>query len=249
MNVEGKVIVITGASSGIGRATAQKFAKEGAKVIVSDANEAEGKETVKIIKSEAGDVAFIKTDVTKLEDVEKAVDFAVETYGRIDIMFNNAGIADSGTPIFEQSPDVFEKVVKVNQFGVYHGILAAARKMRDLKIKGVIVNTASAYGFLASENAFSYCTTKAAVKMMTQSAALELASYNIRVVGVAPGYVKTPIITGLEEKEERLSKKHMRNVIIRPEEIANAVYLLCLDEANVINGSTLFLDDGYVQFK
>ena len=246
MNSREKVIVITGAASGIGRATARKFARAGAKVVVSDLNEAGGLETVELINKEGGVAAYIKTDVTNLHDVEKAVDFAVETFGSIDLMFNNAGIGGRA-PLLEHDPEIYDRVVKVNQYGVYYGILATARKMKDLGIQGVIVNNGSTFGFLASnEGIIGYHTSKAAVKMMTQCAALELAPYGIRVVGIAPGYVDTPIS---KRPKDRADGKHIRNELIQPEAIADAVYLLCQDAANVINGSTVMLDDGYAVFK
>ena len=245
MNAKEKVIVITGAASGIGRATARKFAREGARVVVSDLNEAGGMETVDLIKKDGGEAVYIKTDVANLHDVENAVNFAVDTYGRIDVMFNNAGTSGKA-PLLELNPEIYDRVIKVNQYGVYYGIVAAARKMKDLGINGIIVNNGSVYGFLASEEgSFSYHTSKAAVKMMTQCAALELAQYSIRVIGIAPGFVDTPI----SKSKDRASSKHMRKELIKPEAIADAVYLLCLKEANVINGSTVMLDDGYSVFK
>lgn len=248
MSVKEKVIVITGGASGIGSATALKFAREGAHVVISDFNESAGSETAECIKKEGGQAAFFRTDVTDLNDVEKAVDFAVETYGKIDIMFNNAGIG-KGQPLLEHDPEMYDQVVKVNQYGVYYGILAAGRKMKELGIQGVIVNTASVYGLLAAPGAFGYHASKAAVKMMTQCAALELAPYGIRVIAIAPGYVETPIINGMKERNYKMAEKHMRKKLIQPEAIADAVFLLCLDEAGVINGSTVMLDDGYAQFK
>ncbi|WP_042351349.1 SDR family NAD(P)-dependent oxidoreductase [Bacillus massiliigorillae] len=246
MNINDKVIVITGAASGIGRATACKFAYEGARVVVADLNEVGGVETVHLIKKAGGEAAYIKTDVTNVQDVEKAVDFAVETYGSIDIMFNNAGTGGRA-PLLEHDPEMYDRVIKVNQYGVYYGILAAARKMKELGIQGVIVNNGSTFGFLASnQGIIGYHTSKAAVKMMTQCAAIELASYGIRVVGIAPGFVDTPIS---KRPKDRATGKHMRNELIHPEAIADAVYLLCQNGANVINGSTVMLDDGYAVFK
>lgn len=250
LGLQDKVIVITGGASGIGRATAVKFAEVGAKVVISDHDETAGMYTVELIKNAGGQASFIQTDVTDFNSVEKAVDFAVKSYGSIDVMFNNAGVA-KGKPLLEHDPETYDFVVKVNQYGVYYGILAAGRKMKELGIQGVIVNTASVYGYLASPGTFGYHASKAAVKMMTQSAALELADYGIRVVGVAPGFVDTPIIQGVKDNnpEATIASKHMRNELIQPEAIADAVFLLCLDEARVINGSTVMLDDGYAQFK
>ncbi len=251
MDAQNKVIVITGGASGIGRAAAYKFAEKGFKVVVADFEEVGGLKTVEEIQKSDGEAAFIKTDVANNQDVVAAVDFAIEKYGKIDVMFNNAGIGNGGASLLDHDAELYDKVIKVNQYGVYYGILAAGRKMKQLNIKGVIINTASAYGVLASQNSFSYNTSKAAVKMMTQSAALELAEYGIRVVGVAPGYVETPIMQRLKESNgiEKLTSKHMRSELLTSEMIADVVYLLSSEESTAINGSTLMLDDGYTQFK
>jgi NAD(P)-dependent dehydrogenase (short-subunit alcohol dehydrogenase family) len=142
--------------------------------------------------------------------------------------------------------------VKVNQYGVYYGILAAGRKMRDLSVTGgVIVNTASVFSFLASPGVIGYQAAKGAVKMMTQAAALELAPFGIRVIAVAPGSVNTPIIQGYKDAglEELMAQAQMRRRLQEPEEIANAVALLVTEEAGAINGSVVMTDDGYAEFK
>ncbi|MBR7796052.1 SDR family oxidoreductase [Agaribacter marinus] len=244
-----RVVVITGAASGIGRATALKFAREGDKVVVADLN-GSGQDIAKQITKDGGKATFIKTDVSKQEDVQNLVDKAVELYGSIDVMFNNAGIGDMGS-ILEPNIDSYHKTIGVNQHGVAYGIFAAGRKMKELNVNGVIINTASVFGYMANKGTFAYQASKGAVRMMTQTAALELAPFAIRVVGVAPGGVDTPIIQGYKDKGmlEHLKKQQMREQLIQPEAIANAVYLLSLKEADVINGSIVMLDDGYASFK
>lgn len=245
-----KVVVVTGGASGIGRATALKFAQVGASVVVADVNKQAGHETVACIEQDGGKAAFFEVDVTDFASVEALVNFAVERFGRIDVMFNNAGIS-GGAPLLQHEPEMFDRVVKVNQYGVYYGILAAARKMKDLAIHGVIINTCSIYGFLASHSVISYHATKGAVKMMTQAAALELAPYGIRVVGVAPGVVNTPIIQGYRDNGmlDIMASKEMNGQLQEPEEIADAVVLLAQDEARSINGSIVMTDGGYAAFK
>lgn len=245
-----RVAVITGAASGIGRETAIKFASNGDQVVVADFNEAGGNETVERIKAAGGEAIFVKTDVSKFEDVEALVNKAVETYGRIDIMFNNAGIGRI-TPVLDQNLDDYHNVINVNQHGVVHGIIAAGKKMRELGIKGVIINTASVFGFLASPGTFAYHASKGAVIMMTKSAALELAEYGIRVVAVAPGAVDTPIIQGYKDNGmvDMMKAKVMGNKLTQPEQIADAVFLLTLPEASAINGSVVMADEGYASFK
>lgn len=250
MRLKDKVAVITGGSSGIGRATALKFAGERAKVVVADINETDGKQTAEQITAEGGEASFLKTDVTAYAEVERAVDFAVEQYGRIDTMFNNAGIGRFN-PIAQHSPEDFDDVVKVNQHGVFYRIRAAAQKMQKLGIKGTIINTSSVFGLTASIGVIGYQAAKGAVNMMTQAAANELAAFGIRVVGVAPGGVDTPIIQGYKDAglERRMAKMHMRGKMQQPEDIANIVAFLASDEAEAINGSIVMADDGFAAFK
>ncbi|MEK4029847.1 SDR family oxidoreductase [Pseudobacillus sp. FSL P4-0506] len=245
-----RVVVITGGASGIGRQAAMKFAKKGDQVVVADFNETSGQETVNLITSNGGEAVFVKTDVSKYEEVEFLVEKAVETYGKIDVMFNNAGIGRS-TPVLDQDLNDYHSVINVNQHGVAHGIIAAGKKMRELNSKGVIINTASVFGFLASPGTFAYHATKGAVIMMTKSAALELAQYGIRVIAVAPGVVDTPIIQGYKDSGliESMKAKVMGNKLTQPEQIADSIYLLSLEEASAINGSVVMVDEGYASFK
>ncbi|WP_046721172.1 SDR family NAD(P)-dependent oxidoreductase [Heyndrickxia coagulans] len=248
--MSGRVAVITGAGSGIGRETSLTFARKGDSVVVADIDEEKGLETVELIKQEGGDAVFAKTDVSKFEEVESLVNQAVEIYGTIDVMFNNAGIGTLGHILSLKIED-YLRVIDVNQHGVAYGIIAAGRKMRELDVKGVIINTASVFGYLVSFGTFPYQVAKGAVRMMTQNAALELAQYGIRVVGIAPGSVDTPIIQAYKDAgmTQKMTEQQMRKKLIRPEAIANAVYLLTLEEADVINGSVVMLDDGYASFK
>jgi NAD(P)-dependent dehydrogenase (short-subunit alcohol dehydrogenase family) len=198
MKLEGKVAIITGAGSGIGRATALKFVRESARVVVAEYNEESGRETVRLCEEAGGEALFVHTNVAEFEQVEAAVDRAVEEYGTLDVMFNNAGTGHFA-PLLEHDPKDYDRVVRVNQHGVYYGILAAGRKMAELGTRGVIVNTASVFAFLASPGVIGYHASKGAVKMMTQAAALELAPHGIRVIAVAPGTVDTPIIQGYKD--------------------------------------------------
>lgn len=250
MRLEGKVAVITGAGSGIGRATALKFAREGAKVVIAEYNEETGRETEGLVRGEGGEALFVRTNVAEFDEVERAVEAAVSEYGSLDVMFNNAGTGHYA-PLLEHDPKDYDRVVKVNQYGVYYGILAAGRKMRDLGVRGVIVNTASIYSFLASQGVMGYHAAKGAVKMMTQAAALELAPFGIRVVAVAPGAVDTPIIQGYRDMGlgDVLANAQMRREIIPPEKIASVVALLATEDADAINGSVVMTDDGSAEFK
>lgn len=248
--MENRTIIITGGASGIGRATAMKFAKEGDQVVVADFNETGGNETVESIRQNGGEAIFIQTDVSKFEQVESLIEKTVDHYGSLHVMFNNAGIGGRKHLLDYDLAD-YDRVIGVNQNGVFYGMLAAGRKMRDLNIKGVIINTASVFGYLASKGTFAYQASKGAVRMMTQTGALELSRYGIRVIGVAPGGVDTPIIQGYKDAglEEYMKAQQMRGELIRPEAIADAVYLLSLKEADALNGSVVMLDDGYASFK
>ncbi|MEK4762873.1 SDR family oxidoreductase [Viridibacillus sp. FSL E2-0187] len=245
-----RVVVITGAGSGIGRSTAIKFASKGDKIVVADFNEKGGQETVDMIKAQNGEATFVKVDVSKFDQVEAMIEKTVELYGSLDVVFNNAGIGKI-IPFLDYTVEDYDRVIGVNQHGVFYGMLAAGRKMRDLNIKGVIINTASVFGYLSNQYTFAYQASKGAVRMMCQTGALELAPYGIRVVGVAPGTVDTPIVQGYKDAglTDKLKGNQMRGDLIKPEAIANAVYLLSLEEADVINGSVVMLDDGYASFK
>ncbi|PGY12966.1 SDR family NAD(P)-dependent oxidoreductase [Bacillus sp. AFS031507] len=250
MRLKDKVAVITGGGSGIGRATCLKFVEEGAKVVVADFNETAGNETVEMLIEIGGDAVFKKVDVTDFQQVEDMINFTVETFGRIDTIFNNAGIA-FGKPLLELNPETYEKIIKVNQDGVYYGITLAGRKMRELGIQGTIINSSSVFGFLANAYTFSYNASKGAVRLMTQTAALELAPYGIRVVGVAPGVVDTPIYDPVRAigREDEFTHKQMTKAFTPPSHIANVVAFLASEEALAINGSTILADDGYASFK
>ncbi|MCY0901384.1 MAG: SDR family NAD(P)-dependent oxidoreductase [Firmicutes bacterium] len=250
MLLEGKVSIITGGASGIGRATALKFVREGAKVVVADRDVEGGKETVRLVETTGGTATFVETDVTQFEQVAAAVDCAANTYGSLDIMFNNAGIGRY-KPLLEHEPEDFDVVVRVNQYGVYYGILASARKMKELGVKGTIINTASVFSFVASPGVIGYHAAKGAVKMMTQAAALELGAYGIRVVAIAPGGVDTPIIQGYKDMglADRMGRQHMRGKMQTPEQIANVVALLATPDADAINGSVVMVDDGLAEWK
>lgn len=250
MKLQGKVAVITGGASGIGRASSLKLAKEGAKVVVADLNEQGGQETVSAIKTAGGEAAYHLTNVAEFSQVEALVNFAVQTFGNLDIMFNNAGTGHMA-PLLMHEPADYDRVVKVNQYGVYYGILAAGRTMSDRETKGVIINTASVLSYLASQAVIGYQAAKGAVAIMTKVAALELAPYGIRVVAIAPGGVDTPIIQGYKDMglTDLLAQGQMRRELQTPEQIADVVYLLCLDEAHAINGSVVMTEDGHAAFK
>ncbi len=252
MRLEGKVAVITGGASGIGRATVLTFVREGAKVVIADMNLAQAEAVVAEVDALGfpGTVSAVKTDVSVYADVAAAVAHAVEVFGKLDVIFNNAGIA-GGKPLLDHDPEVdYAPMIRIDQDGVYYGILAAGRQFRDQGTGGVIISTSSIYGEQAAELSFSYSAAKAAVISFTRSAAYELAEYGVRAVAITPGRVSTPIINQFSpELRQLFASEQLRNKMTEPEEIANVVAFLASDEANVINGTVVSVDDGYSVFK
>ncbi len=252
MRLEGKVALITGGASGIGLATVRKFVREGAKVMIADINLEQAEAAASEISREGfeGAVAAVRVDVSKFAEVEAAVARAVEVFGKLDVIFNNAGIA-GGRPLLEHDPAKdYEPIVDIDQHGVYYGILAAGRQFRDQGTGGVIISTSSIYGEQAAELSFTYSAAKAAVISFTRSAAYELAEFGIRAVAITPGRVATPIINQFsDELKATFAAEQLRNKLTDPDEIANVVAFLASDEANAINGTVVSVDDGYSVFK
>lgn len=252
MRLDGKVALITGGASGIGLATVRKFVREGAMVMIADINAEQAEAAASDIAAEgyAGVVAAVGADVSDYAQVEAAVARAVEVFGRLDVIFNNAGIA-GGKPLLDQDPAVdYHPMIRVDQDGVYHGILAAGRQFRRQGTGGVIISTSSIYGEQAAELSFTYSAAKAAVISFTRSAAYELAEYGVRAVAITPGRVGTPIINQFsDELKATFAAEQLRNALTAPEEIAAVVAFLASDEANAINGTVVSVDDGYSVFK
>lgn len=252
MRLEGKVALITGGASGIGRATVEKFVREGAKVLIVDINLDSAEQAVAEIEESGfeGATAAARADVSVYDEVEAAVQRAVEVFGKLDVIFNNAGIA-GGKPLLEHDPAVdYEPMIRIDQDGVYYGILAAGRQFRDQGTPGVIISTSSIYGEQAAELAFTYSAAKAAVISFTRSAAYELAQYGIRAVAITPGRVGTAIINQFsDDLKATFASEQLRNTMTDPSEIADVVAFLASDEANAINGTVVHVDDGYSVFK
>lgn len=252
MRLLDKVAVITGGASGIGLATVRKFVAEGAKVVVADIDLAAAEAVVAELDASGheGATAAARVDVSDYAQVAATVRRAVDVFGRLDVIFNNAGIA-GGKPLLDHDPEVdYVPMMRVDQDGVYYGILAAGRQFRDQGTPGVIINTSSIYGEQAAELAFTYSAAKASVISFTRSAAYELAEYGIRCVAITPGRVGTPIINQFsDELKATFASEQLRNTMTAPEEIADVVAFLASDEANVVNGTVVHVDDGYSVFK
>jgi glucose 1-dehydrogenase len=250
MTLKDKVAIITGGGGGIGSATAELYASKGARVVIADFNEEAGKNAEEMIRNKGGEATFYKVDVSDFEGVNNLVEFAVEKYGSLDVMFNNAGI-DIHKPFLEFDLDSYHRVLDVNQHGVFYGMQAAAKKMVELGKKGVIINTSSIYAYVVAPGSFAYHISKSAVKIMVTSAALELAPYGIRVVGIAPAGVNTGILDDYRKLGimELVEGAQMSNKLIEPEEIAQTVAFLGSEESSAINGSIVKVDDGALGFK
>ncbi len=246
---EGRVALVTGGGSGIGRATALAFSREGAKVVVSDVAEDGGQETVRMIEDTGGKALFVKADVTKAKDVERLVDRAVQTYGRLDCAHNNAGIAGPVAQVADYPEEEWDRVIAINLKGVWLSMKYELPQMLE-QGGGAIVNTASIEGLVAVAGNSAYDASKHGVAGLTKTAAIEYARRNIRVNAVCPGYIDTPMVQeyfrtapGLEETTADL---HPIGRIGKPEEIAEAVVWLCSDAASFVTGHTMTVDGGYV---
>ncbi len=252
--LSGKVAVVTGAASGIGRATAELFAAEGARVVMADIN---GEEGEKLSAALGESTSFRQTDVSSPDDLRALVDHAVATFGGLDIMFNNAGISGAQYPRFlDDDLADFHKVVGINLYGVMVGSKAAGKYMSEHG-GGVIINNASIAGVLPGQALMSYRVTKAAVIHFSKCIAIDLAEYGIRVNCLAPGHIRTPLtafnLPGMNEEQmvrvrEALAPVWDSNQPLkrhgRPEDVAQTVLFLASDRAAQITGVVLPVDGG-----
>ena len=248
MELEQNAIIVTGGASGIGRAAALALAGKGANIIVADYNEDGAKAVAGEVRALGVEAHAFRVDVSKADQVEALVEFAAEKLGTLNGIFNNAGISVV-KPFLEMDPATYHRVIDVDQHSVYYGMYYAARKMVALKTTGALVNTASIFGSSAAMQNFNYNAAKAAVVMMSKSGALELAPHGIRVVGVAPGFIDTPMFGGNEALKAEVAKQHVHDRLIEPEKVASVVAFLFTDAASAINGTTVAVDDGFLAFK
>ncbi|GGD52538.1 SDR family NAD(P)-dependent oxidoreductase [Paenibacillus nasutitermitis] len=252
MRLQGKVILITGSGSGIGRSTAQLFGREGAKVIVNDLNTEHGEETVQLIQQAGGEAVFIRADVTNPGEVSAMVEQIIAQYGRIDVLFNNAGISGVGL-LHEIEPEAWDKVINVNIRGVFIPSKYVIPHMMKQQ-SGSIINMSSCIAEIGLARRASYAATKGAVLALTKSMQVDYASYNIRVNALLPGTIMTPFVEDYlkksydnpEEAIEGLKKRQLSEELGRPEDVALAALFLASDDSKFVMGAPFYVDGGVV---
>ena len=246
MRISDKVAIITGAASGIGRTTAILFAKEGGKVVIADQNEASGDETVDLIRTDGGQAIFTRVNVTSATDIQGMVKTTIDTYGKLNILVNNAGIAIR-LPVVDLPEEDWDRSIDVNLKGIYLGSKYAIPEM----IKndgGAIVNIASIYGLVGGRTRAAYAASKGGVVNLTRSIALDYALYKIRVNCICPGFVNTPLLKNIlktQEEYQALADLHPIGRLGEMLEIAHGVLYLASDESSFVTGIALPIDGGY----
>jgi NAD(P)-dependent dehydrogenase (short-subunit alcohol dehydrogenase family) len=248
MKLLGKVAVVTGAGAGNGKAIAFGFAKEGAKIAVLDIDEKAGRETAKEINGMGRDSIFLLGDVSDFQDVSKAVQAAMDRFGRIDILVNNAGIL-SRVHFLDLTEEEWDRVLRVNLRGTFVCSQKVANEMKKEGKGGVIINISSISGEVARPNTAAYVASKGAVKMLTKAMAVDLAQHKIRVNAIAPGYVRTAMTEKIFQDQAYLNKLLDRiplGYIASPEDLVGPAVFLASEESRYITGTILFVDGGWL---
>lgn len=247
MRLAGKTAIVTGSGSGIGRAIAQLFAREGAKVGVIDKDEASGYQTLEMISAQHGQAAFFRADVSQSAEIHQAVDATVSKFGKLDILVNNAAVQFLAT-LVDTSEETWDKIHNVNLKGVFLGCKFAIPEILRAG-GGSIVNIASVLGFVADPDLAAYCAAKGGVIALTKVAALTYGPQRIRVNCICPGDVETPLVQSYFDKDpnpeqlrQTVCSKYALRRIAKPEEIANVALFLASDESSFVTGSTLVVD-------
>ena len=247
--LDGKVALITGAGSGIGRATSKVFAREGAKLVLADIVAEAAQETLNAVKQAGGTGICLKIDVAKYADVEGAVAKAVETYGRLDCAFNNAGIEGEAALTHKCTEENWHRVLSINLTGVWFCMKAEIAQMLKQGGGGAIVNTSSVAGIVGSVGGPAYVASKHGVAGLARAAALEYGKHNIRVNAVCPGPIRTPMLGRLTQLtrggEQGFARAEPLRRLGEPEEIGEAVAWLCSERASFVTGLPMPVDGGF----
>lgn len=247
MRLVGKVALITGAGSGIGRATACLFAEEGSKIVVADYSAEGGHSTVDQINAQGGDATFVQVDVTKASEVDLMVKTAVSTYGKLNILHNNAGIFPVEGPSHEMDEDLWDRVIDTNLKGMWLSCKYAIPEL--VKQEGsTIVNTASMAGIRGRAYRIAYCSSKGGVIMLTKALAMELSPHGVRVNCICPGAVNTPLIRPEGITPEEFGAREIPRAptprVSEPKEQAQAALFLASQESSYVNGQAMMVDGG-----
>ena len=246
--LKGKVALVTGASSGIGRATALVFSREGAMVVVSDVDAKHGQETASLIRAHGGDAVFFACDVGKPEDSSNLVEQAITHYGRLDVACNNAGIGGPAAPTADYPLDGWAQVININLSGVFYGMRAQIPAMLR-NGGGSIINLASVLGSVGGPRSPAYTAAKHGVVGLTQAAAWEYGTQGVRVNAVGPGFIHTPMVKSLEESpaiNTALIAAHALGRLGRADEVAELIAWLATDRASFATGGFYPIDGGYL---
>lgn len=249
--LEGKTALITGSDSGIGQATAVEFAKEGANLVITYHTDEEGaKKTLQKVKEAGGDGIITKVDVTEEKEVEKMFDKAIEKFGSVDILMNNAAINGQGIKVEDLTTEEWDRAIKTNLYGYFFCIRRFIKIRKNDGGKGKIINVSSVHEEIPAPGTADYCSSKGAVKMLTRTLALELAEYQINVNNIAPGMILTPM--NQEAKDDKETRKEKTENIPfkragKPEEIGKLAVFLASTDSDYVTGSTYFMDGGLMQ--
>ena len=248
--LQGKVAIVTGGNSGIGKAIVEYLAELGAQVVIDYRSHPEATEELEREIGSYGGCSFgVQADVSKLDDIQRLIDAAVAQYGRIDVMVNNAGV-ETRTSVLDTTPEQYDKVLDVNLRGVFFATQYAAKQMIAQGGGGRIINISSVHEDWPMPGNTAYCLAKGGVRMLTRTAALELAPHGITMVNVGPGAVATPINESTMNNPELMAKLNAAiplGRMARPEEIAKVVGFLASDGASYITATTIFADGGIMQ--
>lgn len=251
--MDGNIALVTGAGAGIGRSTALKFAREGAKVMVSDIDAEGGEATVELIRADGGEAVFYKADIARPDEVKALMAETVKVYERLDCACNNAGIEGVVAPLVDQPMDNFDRIMQINTRGTFLCLQAEIRQMLK-QGGGAIVNLASVAGLIGFPGLSPYVASKHAVNGLTKNAALEFGKNGIRVNSVCPGGIETRMLDSLAQQatggemdtHQMMDPLHPIGRIGQPKEVAELIVWLCSDQASFVTGANIPVDGGYV---